>query len=198
MRDCGTAAGAGSVTVMTDHRPEVRVKVYEIIRDEDVSGISGTGRVGDVAVFPNGKVVVAWDTPQRISTVVIYDSLEDAQKIHGHSGKTRFVPPAPPIEPVGMREALEELRNAATNVFPHGTVEAMQRWHKAFNNANAALAAKEAEARDWQVLLNKRDTLQAELARCREALEQIAKHTKDERTKAWATAALQPERGEQG
>ena len=105
-----------------------------------------------------------------------------------------------------------------------------------------ALAAKEAEARDWQVLLNKRDTLQAELARykadyqriimevlacnplpassrsddqleppweviarmraelarCREALEQIAKHTKDERTKAWATAALQPERGGQG
>ena len=95
---------------MTDHRPEVRVKVYEIIRDEDVSGISGTGRVGDVAVFPNGKVVVAWDTPQRISTVVIYDSLEDAQKIHGHSGKTRFVPSAPPIEPVGMREALERIK----------------------------------------------------------------------------------------
>lgn len=65
--------------------------IYELVRDADISGISGTGRVGDVVVFPNGKVVVAWDTPAKISTVVIYDSLEDAIKIHGHNGATRFV-----------------------------------------------------------------------------------------------------------
>ena len=71
--------------------------IYELVRDEDVSGISGTGRVGDVVVFPNGKVVVAWDTPAKISTVVIYDKLEDAVTIHGHRGKTRFVKrPTPP------------------------------------------------------------------------------------------------------
>ena len=134
---------------MTDHRPEVRVKVYEIIRDEDVSGISGTGRVGDVAVFPNGKVVVAWDTPQRISTVVIYDSLEDAQKIHGHSGKTRFVPPAPPIEPVGVREALEEalaIANEPDGPVNHLTVYLRERETRIVNwkrKAQAALAASE-------------------------------------------------------
>ena len=66
------------------------LEIYEMIRDTDVSGISGTGRVGDVVVFPNGKVVVAWDTPMYISTVVIYDSLDDAKKIHGHNGATRF------------------------------------------------------------------------------------------------------------
>ena len=71
------------------------MEIYELIRDEDVSTISGTGRVGDVVVFPNGKVVVAWDTPLKISTVVIYDSIEDAIKIHGHGGKTRFMKVAP-------------------------------------------------------------------------------------------------------
>lgn len=53
--------------------------------------MSGTGRVGDCVVFPNGKVVVAWDTPLKISTLVIYDRLEDAIQVHGHQGKTRFV-----------------------------------------------------------------------------------------------------------
>ena len=66
------------------------LEVYKMVRDEDISTMSGTGYVGDVVVFSNGKVVVAWDTPLRISTVVVYDTLEDAKVIHGHNGKTRF------------------------------------------------------------------------------------------------------------
>lgn len=65
---------------------------YELIRDEDVSGISGTGKVGEVVEFLSGKVAVSWCTPLGVSNVIVYDSLADVHKIHGHGGKTRIVP----------------------------------------------------------------------------------------------------------
>lgn len=60
-------------------------------RDEDVSGVSGTGIVADGCVFPNGKVALAWrgDKP----SVIIYDSLADLEAVHGHHGSTHVVWP---------------------------------------------------------------------------------------------------------
>lgn len=65
------------------------LRVFQLLRDEDVSGVSGVGRVAVGVVFPSGKVVVEWlgsDT-----TFGIYDRLEHVEKIHGHGGKTRIV-----------------------------------------------------------------------------------------------------------
>jgi hypothetical protein len=65
------------------------IQFYELHRDEDISGISGSGHVADAVVFHNGKCVVSWRGPK--ASIVVYDSLEDAKAIHGHNGSTRFV-----------------------------------------------------------------------------------------------------------
>lgn len=62
---------------------------FTLVRDEDVSGVSGTGVVAEGVEFTNGKVVVRW-LSERASTVV-WDTLADAEAIHGHGGKTKVV-----------------------------------------------------------------------------------------------------------
>jgi hypothetical protein len=36
------------------------LRVFQLMRDEDVSGVSGVGRVAVGVVFPSGKVVLEW------------------------------------------------------------------------------------------------------------------------------------------
>lgn len=55
-------------------------------RKEDVSGVSGTGIVLEGVQFSNGKVVTCWLT--ETCSVVYFDNIEDALRIHGHDGKT--------------------------------------------------------------------------------------------------------------
>lgn len=66
------------------------MKAYELHRDEDISGVSGRGHIADAVTFHNGKCVVSWRGEKP--SIVVYDSLEDAEAIHGHGGATRFVP----------------------------------------------------------------------------------------------------------
>lgn len=68
------------------------MRYFVMERAEDVSGISGTGVVAEVVEFSNGKCVVAWDASKSgVPSVIVYDSLEDVDKIHGHGGATRIV-----------------------------------------------------------------------------------------------------------
>lgn len=70
-------------------RRRARLRVFQLWRDEDVSRVSGVGRVAVGVVFPSGKVVLEWlgsDT-----TFGIYDKLDHVERIHGHGGKTRIV-----------------------------------------------------------------------------------------------------------
>ena len=64
-------------------------RVFELIRDEDETGVSGTGKVAEGIEFSNGKCALAWITAYR--SVVVYDSLREVEQIHGHNGKTRIV-----------------------------------------------------------------------------------------------------------
>ena len=65
------------------------VKIYQLFRNEDVSGVSGTGAVADVVELSNGKVVVGWYiNAAGVPGLGIYDSIEDVRKIHGHQGRT--------------------------------------------------------------------------------------------------------------
>ncbi len=63
---------------------------YKLVRIEDESGVSGTGHVADIVEFHNGKCVMCWRT--SMSSIAIYDSLYELEKIHGHGGKTKVVP----------------------------------------------------------------------------------------------------------
>ncbi len=62
---------------------------FYLQRDEDESGVSGTGRVAHGVVFDDGRIAMRWLT-ERGSTAA-YDHLEDVRRIHGHGGKTRLV-----------------------------------------------------------------------------------------------------------
>jgi hypothetical protein len=71
---------------------------FTIIRDQDITGISGTGHVADGVVFPDGVAVVRWrdlggPAAERgvQPTTVVFPSLEAVEALHGHNGATRIV-----------------------------------------------------------------------------------------------------------
>lgn len=66
---------------------EVLPRRFRLERNEDVSGVSGTGHVADGVLFPDGTTVIRWRTKHRSTTV--YESLGDCIRIHGHGGATR-------------------------------------------------------------------------------------------------------------
>lgn len=65
------------------------MRTFELQRDEDVTGVSGTGVVADGAVFPDGVTVLRWRGDRR--STVVWDNVDDALAIHGHDGKTRLI-----------------------------------------------------------------------------------------------------------
>lgn len=63
---------------------------FKLVRHEDVTGLSGTGHVGDGVQFDNDVVVLRWRTEWPTS-VVFYDrGVESVEALHGHGGRTRI------------------------------------------------------------------------------------------------------------
>jgi hypothetical protein len=62
---------------------------FQFKRNEDETGISGTGIVAEGVVLTGGRTVVNWLT--KYPTTSIYDSFADAEFLHGHDGKTEIV-----------------------------------------------------------------------------------------------------------
>ncbi len=84
------------------------MKTFNLVRTEDVSGISGTGVVGEGCVFHDGKVALHWFG--SVHSIEIHDSLEDLLTIHGHGGLTTVEWDKPPSEPLEMtKEAIEQV-----------------------------------------------------------------------------------------
>lgn len=61
---------------------------FVLVRSEDVSGSSGTGRVADGIEFRDGTAVIRWNTDK--SSTAVYESVEDVEAIHGHGGATKI------------------------------------------------------------------------------------------------------------
>jgi hypothetical protein len=74
-------------------------------RVEDVSGVSGTGKVAEGVEFSTGKVAVTWVTEHRSTTV--YDSMAEVEAIHGHGGRTviKYLDLSPEMEKVSKKIA---------------------------------------------------------------------------------------------
>jgi hypothetical protein len=66
------------------------MKTFHLQRDEDVSGVSGTGKVAEGVQFRNGRVVIQWIVGEHQSTV-LWDDIESVKAIHGHNGSTKIV-----------------------------------------------------------------------------------------------------------
>ena len=62
---------------------------FVLRRDEDETGVSGTGVVAQGIEFSDGTVAMRWMVDLR--STAIYDSIEDVEKIHGHGGRTKVV-----------------------------------------------------------------------------------------------------------
>ncbi|MFE3461353.1 hypothetical protein ACFXKD_27730 [Nocardiopsis aegyptia] len=63
---------------------------FTLVRDVDVTGVSGTGTVADGVMWPDGTASVRWrgDHP----SIVFWDrGWESVQHVHGHGGHTRVV-----------------------------------------------------------------------------------------------------------
>ena len=59
---------------------------FNLVRNEDESGVSGTGVVAQGIQFDDGTCAMRWLTAK--SSVAFYDSISDLESIHGHGGKT--------------------------------------------------------------------------------------------------------------
>lgn len=66
------------------------MKNFELHRDVDETGVSGTGVVAEGVEFSDGVVVVRW-RGEHASTVVWSKGIASVQAINGHGGKTRMV-----------------------------------------------------------------------------------------------------------
>ena len=65
------------------------MKKFYLIRNDDVSGVSGIGRVAEGVVFSNGKCALNWLT--QYTSCAIYDDIETLKAIHEHGGRTELV-----------------------------------------------------------------------------------------------------------
>lgn len=64
------------------------MRIFFLVRDQDFSGVSGTGIVAEGVEFSNGNCAMRWRG--RLSSVAIYESMDMLVSIHGHSGRTRI------------------------------------------------------------------------------------------------------------
>lgn len=62
------------------------MRLFNLVRLEDVSGVSGTGLVAEGCLFGSGKVVMTWLGQHH--TFEIFDYIDEVIEIHGHGGKT--------------------------------------------------------------------------------------------------------------
>jgi hypothetical protein len=67
------------------------MKLFNLNRAVDASGVSGVGLIAEGVVFSGGQAVLHWVSERTVvgvSSLVIYDSMEDLVKVHGHNGNT--------------------------------------------------------------------------------------------------------------
>lgn len=62
---------------------------FVLVRDEDVTGVSGTGIVVQGCQFADGACAIRWVSETASTTH--HDSIENVIKVHGHNGATRLV-----------------------------------------------------------------------------------------------------------
>lgn len=64
---------------------------FELHRDTDVTGVSGTGVVAEGIVFTGGVVALRWLSKWPTSVVFHDRGVQAVKAVHGHGGSTRIV-----------------------------------------------------------------------------------------------------------
>lgn len=66
-----------------------RARLFRLVRDDDETGISGTGVVAEGVEFSNGFCAMSWLTSMH--SVAVYPNIRQLEAIHGHNGRARVV-----------------------------------------------------------------------------------------------------------
>lgn len=68
---------------------DVKLKRFYLARDQDITGVSGTGIVAEGVLFSTGWVALTWLT--EVNSLVFYPDIKNVEVIHGHGGSTRIM-----------------------------------------------------------------------------------------------------------
>ena len=80
-----------------DSRPDLAwgapsPKRFVLYRDEDATGVSGTGVVATGIVWPDGHAALRWkaDDREAASSTSVWTSVADLMRVHGHGGLSKL------------------------------------------------------------------------------------------------------------
>ena len=62
---------------------------FWLYRDEDPTGVGGTGIVAEGIIFSDGRAVLRWLS--AVSAIGVYPNLDSIRLIHGHQGRTKIL-----------------------------------------------------------------------------------------------------------
>lgn len=62
---------------------------FELHREVDETGISGTGIIAEGVEFHDGSASLRWKS--EFKSTAVYGSMADVDAIHGHNGQTKIV-----------------------------------------------------------------------------------------------------------
>lgn len=65
------------------------MKTFKLVRNIDVSGVSGTGIVAEGVQFHDGQCVLSWFG--RFHSITVWPNIDDVISVHGHEGATEVV-----------------------------------------------------------------------------------------------------------
>lgn len=69
-----------------------KIKKFHLRRDEDESGVSGTGIVAVGVILPSNRCIIEWCSKKTpANSLGIYDNMEDVRAVHSHDGKTKII-----------------------------------------------------------------------------------------------------------
>lgn len=88
---------------------------FTLVRDADVTGVSGTGIVADGVIWPDGTVSVRWRGERP--SIVHWANLDDVKAVHGHNGATQIIltDAAARLSEIANAHAKEVLANGMTS-----------------------------------------------------------------------------------
>lgn len=66
-------------------------RAFRLERDEDATGVSGTGVVAEGVEFSDGVVALRWTSAWPTSVVFHERGMASVAAVHGHGGTTRVV-----------------------------------------------------------------------------------------------------------
>ena len=71
--------------------PPLHPRAFVLQRDNDITGVSGTGIVAQGVEFADGTVALRWLGRWPTSVVFHEAGLASVRAVHGHDGSTRIV-----------------------------------------------------------------------------------------------------------